>query len=71
MPSSETFYRCGEEHPHHVLTDEKVLFIRRSGLGLSELAARFSVCRSTIHRARIGQSWLHVPGATKRRQPNS
>lgn len=71
MPSSETFYKCGEQHPHHRLTDAAVLFIRRSGLGLNELAARFSVCRSTIHRARIGRSWAHVPGGTKRALPDS
>ena len=26
MPKSDTYYRCGEEHPHHRLTDSAVRF---------------------------------------------
>ena len=57
MPSSETFYKCGEQHPHHRLTDAAVLFIRRSGLGLNELAARFYATRgfeTIAHREELG-----------------
>ena len=60
MPSSETYYRCGEEHPHHRLSDSAVLFIRRSGLGLNELARMFGVSKSAIHRARVRISWRHL-----------
>ena len=61
MPSSQTFFKRGEDHLNAVLTDDKVLFIRRSGLGLNELADRFGVCKSTIHRARTSGSWKHLP----------
>jgi hypothetical protein len=30
------------------------------------LAASFGVGKSAIHRARIGETWAHLPGATKR-----
>ena len=65
MPSSETFYKCGEQHPHHRLTDEAVQFIRCSGLGLAELAALFGVNRTTVHRARTNQTWTHVLPTSK------
>jgi hypothetical protein len=61
MPSSETYYRRGEEHPHRKLSDSIVCYIRRSGLGLNELSARFGVNRSSIARARAGTTWSHLP----------
>jgi hypothetical protein len=71
MPSSETFFERGEDHLNAVLTEERVKHIRRSSEGLDALAVRFGVNRTTIHRARIGQSWGHVPGATRRAPPDS
>ena len=61
VPSNQTFFKRGEDHLNAVLTDDKVMFIRRSGLGLNELAERFGVCKSTIHRARTSRSWKHLP----------
>ena len=61
MPSSETFYKQGEDHLNAKLTDERVLYIRRSGLGLIELSDQFGVSRSTIHRARTSRTWKHLP----------
>ena len=50
MPSSDTYYACGEKHPGARLTDEAVLFIRRSGWGLNALAAQFGVSTAKIHK---------------------
>ena len=60
MPSSDTYYKRGEAHLNARLTDDKVLFIRRSGMGLIELAERFGVSKSTIHRARTSRTWAHL-----------
>jgi hypothetical protein len=57
MPKSDSYFRRGEEHPHHRLTDSAVCFIRRSGLGLNELAAKFGVDKKTVWAARTSQRW--------------
>jgi len=65
MPSSQTYFKRGEDHLNARLTDDRVKHIRKSSDGLSALAARFGVCKSTVHRAKIGRSWSHLPGAKK------
>lgn len=54
MPSSETFFKRGEDHQNAILTDEKVMYIRRSGLGLNEMSAMFGVCCIEREQAEAG-----------------
>lgn len=42
------------------LTADAVLLIRESGLSPSELAKRFGVHSSTVHKIRRGQCWKHL-----------
>ena len=65
MPSSQTYFRRGEDHVNARLTDARVRHIRRSGESIDVLARAFGVGRSAIHRARTGETWQHVPGATR------
>ena len=46
MPKSQGWYLKGEDHVNAKLSDQKVLWIRMSGLGLDELSARFGVSRT-------------------------
>jgi|SoiMethySBSTD1v2_1073268.scaffolds.fasta_scaffold2216943_1 hypothetical protein len=63
MPKADGYFRAGEAHLNAKLTDAKVRHIRRSSAALDELARRFSVGKSAIHRARIGETWAHLPNA--------
>lgn len=62
MPSSQTYFRRGEEHHGAKLTDERVKYILRSPLGLNDLARMFGVDKGTIWRVQVGRTWRHVTG---------
>lgn len=50
----------GIESPHARLTDEQVRMIYTSTLSQCELAERYSVSSSTVHRIVHGKSWIHI-----------
>ena len=57
---------CGEKHGNHKLTAALVLEIRShpeiSGI---EFSRRFGLEKSTVHKARRGTHWKHLPSATE------
>ena len=59
----------GKQHGRAKLTEADVLYIRSSNESDSELAKRFGVFGTTIHSARVGKKWRHLPGAKRRPIP--
>lgn len=53
----------GTKNPKAVLSESDVMEIRRSSEGDKALAARYGLDVSTIHCARSGRKWKHLPGA--------
>jgi DNA-binding transcriptional regulator YiaG len=47
-------------HPAAKLTPAAVAEIRRSNLSQDDLARKFKVCRRTVYRVRIGESWRSI-----------
>lgn len=58
--------RRGERNSAAVLTEEIVLELRRSKLPHAVWAKRLGVHATTIHSARVGKKWSHLPGAWPR-----
>lgn len=52
--------RKGELHPESKLTDAAVIDILTSTLTQTELAKKYGVGRTTIRRAKYGESWKHI-----------
>jgi hypothetical protein len=46
--------------PAGKLSPENVAEIRRSTMSHADLAQKFKVCRRTIYRTRVGESWCSV-----------
>jgi hypothetical protein len=61
MSSNSSHFRRGEKHVNAKLSDSKVSYIRKSGLGLNELAAKFAVDKKTIWAARTSKTLTHLP----------
>lgn len=59
----------GEEHGMHVLAEDEVRAIRRSGQTDASLAATYGVSAGHVKRVRRGRSWAHLdaPAGEKRR----
>lgn len=53
----------GTKNPKAVLSEADVMDIRRSSESDKALAARYGLDVSTIHCARSGRKWKHLPGA--------
>ena len=53
-------WMVGELHHRSKLTEEKVRFIRSSGLGIKELSDKLGISRSAIFAAKTGRTWRHV-----------
>lgn len=51
----------GEHRPTAKLTDEAVLAIRASDEPLAVLAERYGVGQPTLWKARVGETWRHLP----------
>lgn len=61
----------GETHPAHKLSDEIVLKARSlwaSGETLAAISAALGIRCGLLHKAIIGGSWDHLPGAQKKRR---
>jgi hypothetical protein len=56
----------GARNPNSKFTIEDVILIRSSDAPAEELAAKFGVWPSAIHRIRTGARWKHLPGAHKK-----
>jgi hypothetical protein len=56
----EGLYPRGEQHPAAKLSEAKVRHIRMCGDSLRDLARQYRVGLSTIHWARVGETWGHV-----------
>lgn len=56
----------GRQHGRAKLTEADVLYIRSSNESDAVLGRRFGVFSTTIHSARVGKKWGHLPGAKVR-----
>lgn len=52
----------GEKNPAAVLSDSDVADIRLSKRNLSDLALHYGVSKTSIHEARTGSTFSHLPG---------
>ena len=50
----------GEGHPASKLTEKQAVEIKASKLRPVDLAKKYSVTKSTIHRIKSGRSWKHL-----------
>lgn len=50
----------GEKHHQSKLTCDDVVFIRSSGLSVTDLCERFSISRSVIYSVKQGKTWRHL-----------
>lgn len=51
----------GEKHHRSKLTDNDVIFIRSSGLSVTDLCEQFSISRSVVYSVKQGKTWRHLP----------
>lgn len=61
-PNAESF-RKGENHPAAKIDEATVREIKKHlnyGMGLHEIASKFSVKKSTVESIKYGKTWRHV-----------
>jgi hypothetical protein len=60
MPRRDGYFKPADAHRLAKLSSDRVRLIRSSDESIDALAARFGVNRTSIHRARTGQTWASV-----------
>lgn len=53
--------RAGESHPRAILTDAKIVEIRRSAKKVREIAVEYGIATVTVYGIRSRRAWAHVP----------